>query len=314
MKKNLLLQGMIFLIALVGLYSCEKPLPTGDFTSSVDGFDVTFTTADISEVSDYLWDFGDETTSTEANPVHTYLLSGTYTVVLTLTGDGGSITATHDVQILPDFLEMLTGGPAATNGKTWVLSTGYVDGVDGGSGVEPTMTIVFGSMENLLTNIGFPDEYDNEFTFFADGKYVVDNKNGFSACNLLYGLFGALGETVRTVAADPINICAKAYTAPASATWTLHTDDLVIAAAVHGGTDIPATTYDATFTGKNWIDISDEAYFGILDYPTSRKFIIKSITPESMTVAIFMAGYWSDPSGSGMYPTLMYHMTFVPKQ
>jgi hypothetical protein len=218
------------------------------------------------------------------------------------------------VQILPDFLEMLTGGPSATNGKTWVLSKSYTDGVDGGSGVEPTMTIVFGSMEDLLTNIGFPDEYDNEFTFFADGKYVVDNKNGISASNLLYGLFGAPGETVRTEAADPINICTKAYTAPESSTWTHHTDDLVMTAAAHGGTDIPATTYDATFTGKDWIEISDGAYFGLLDYPTSRKFIIKSITPESMSVAIFMAGYWTDPVGSGMYPTLMYHMSFEPKQ
>lgn len=316
MKKSLLLRCMVILIAVIGIQSCEKdkPMPKGDFTASVDGFAVTFTSSG-SDITGYSWDFGDGNSSTDANPVHTYTTSGTYTVLLTLKGEGGSIDVSHDVEILPDFLEMLTGGPEAAEGKTWVMSKGYIDGVDGGSGVEPTMFLAFASMPDLLTNIGLPEEYDNEYTFFADGRYVVDNKNGMSLANLLFSLFGGVaGEVVETADADELNICAKEFSDPESATWTLHEDDLTVEAAVHGGTEAPAVTYNATFTGYKWIELSVGAYFGILDFPNNRKhFIIKSITPEQMSVAIFMAGYWKDAIGSGMYPTLMYHQTFVPK-
>jgi hypothetical protein len=313
MKRILLFCTMSTFLILI-LVSCKKdtPVPTCSFEAVVDGYNVTFTST-VTDVSTYKWEFGDDSVSTAANPVHSYLMSGTYTVKLTVKGDGGEATVSHDVQTLPAFAEMLTGGPAATNGKTWVLSTGYIEGVDGGSAVEPSMTILFGSAANILTGIGFPEEYDNEFTFYSNGNYKVDNKNGKSIAGLLYGMFGAEGELVHNAASDAVGLGTKDYTAPASATWTLHEDDLVITASIYGGLDVPAVTYDVTFTGKKWIELSADAYFGILDYPTTRKFIVKSITPESMSVAVFIGAYWSAPSVSGMYPALMYHQTYVPK-
>lgn len=47
----------------------------------------TITTLD--NVTSYLWDFGDGTTSTAANPSHTYTVQGTYTVTLTITTSTG---------------------------------------------------------------------------------------------------------------------------------------------------------------------------------------------------------------------------------
>jgi PKD repeat protein len=41
------------------------------------------------EIVEYLWDFGDGTTSTEANPTHTFEEEGTYTITLTVTDDRG---------------------------------------------------------------------------------------------------------------------------------------------------------------------------------------------------------------------------------
>lgn len=313
MKKNLLFYGMILLIAMVGLYSCEKPMPTGDFTSSVDGFDVTFTTSDITEVTDYLWDFGDDSTSTDASPVHTYLLSGTYTVTLTLTGAGGSITVNHDVEILPDFLELLTGGPGATNGKTWILDPVYHPETDGGSGVDPTFQLIFASQDSLLSAIGYPEEYDNEYTFFADGKYVVDNINGKSVANLYY-CWGGAEPFVYTAESGGLNIAVQDYTAPENSTWTLHEDDFVMTAAPYGGEPETPVTFDVPFSGMKWLELSDGAYFGILDFPTSRKYIIREITNDRMVVALFMAGYWSTMDGSCPNPVLMYHQTYIPKQ
>lgn len=45
----------------------------------------------------YKWDFGDGTTSTEANPVHTYTKAGEYTATLTVTA--GQATATDEIDI-----------------------------------------------------------------------------------------------------------------------------------------------------------------------------------------------------------------------
>ena len=48
----------------------------------------------------YLWDFGDGTTSTQKNPLHTYTTAGYYEVALTVTDDdGGSDTDTKDIDI-----------------------------------------------------------------------------------------------------------------------------------------------------------------------------------------------------------------------
>ncbi len=57
---------------------------------------VQFTDTTTGHVSSRLWDFGDGTTSTEQNPVHTYTYRDTpdYTVSLTVTGMGGSDTET----------------------------------------------------------------------------------------------------------------------------------------------------------------------------------------------------------------------------
>jgi PKD repeat protein len=57
---------------------------------------VKFTDTSIGDISSWLWNFGDGTTSTEKNPVHTYIFrdSGDFTVSLTVTGLGGTDTET----------------------------------------------------------------------------------------------------------------------------------------------------------------------------------------------------------------------------
>ena len=67
---------------------------------------VTFTNKSMNGVS-YLWNFGDGTTSTETNPVHTYANAGNYTVTLSV--DGGEcgsdmITKEQYIKIDPAYL------------------------------------------------------------------------------------------------------------------------------------------------------------------------------------------------------------------
>jgi len=72
-------------ITVVGIPTNHPP--NADFTYTISGLTVYFTDTSTDEDGDYLshdWDFGDGYTSALVNPTHTYGMSGTYTVALTV--------------------------------------------------------------------------------------------------------------------------------------------------------------------------------------------------------------------------------------
>ena len=60
---------------------------------------VMFSDSSTGDVNTWLWDFGDDNYSTEQNPYHLYTDAGKYTVMLIVTGPGGSASATRDTMI-----------------------------------------------------------------------------------------------------------------------------------------------------------------------------------------------------------------------
>lgn len=70
--------------------------PTVDFDFSINGPEVTFSNAATNSLS-YTWNFGDGSTSMEANPFHTYSATGEYDVTLTVQNDCGAIALTQTV-------------------------------------------------------------------------------------------------------------------------------------------------------------------------------------------------------------------------
>lgn len=78
-------------------------LPVPDFSASVtEGaapLEVTFTNLSTGDIDSRLWNFGDGSTSTLENPVHTYTADGEYTVSLTATNEYGSRTETKTAYI-----------------------------------------------------------------------------------------------------------------------------------------------------------------------------------------------------------------------
>ncbi len=104
-------QALLVLTILV-LTSCAKPI--ADFTYS--GHDnpvpaeVTFT--NLSRHADtWFWEFGNGETSTEANPTHTYLLSGNYTIALSASKGDNTHRVEKTIQItapVPCLVEIQT--------------------------------------------------------------------------------------------------------------------------------------------------------------------------------------------------------------
>ena len=104
--------------------------PVANFTATpVNGTSplaVTFTDTSTGSVTSWHWDFGDGTSSTNQHPSHTYTTAGTYTVALTVTGDGGSATITYpnliSVTILPPIADF-TATPVRGNSPLTVTFT-----------------------------------------------------------------------------------------------------------------------------------------------------------------------------------------------
>lgn len=73
--------------------------PTANFSEIIDSGEVRFTNTG-GPFDSILWDFGDSTTSTNTNPVHSYSQNGTYTVSQTITKCEKTDTKTKDINIV----------------------------------------------------------------------------------------------------------------------------------------------------------------------------------------------------------------------
>ena len=101
--------------------SPEPVPPVADFSSDVSSgnapLTVTFTDKSTGDPTEWNWNFGDGTDSTDKNPVHTYTSAGTYTVTLTVSNaDGaaskeGTITVLQSTeQVVADFTSNVASG------------------------------------------------------------------------------------------------------------------------------------------------------------------------------------------------------------
>ncbi len=87
-------------------------VPTANFSSSINGATASFSNTSVGATS-YFWAFGDGQNSTAANPNHTYLLDGNYTVQLTSTNGCGSTTTSQVVNIATPPTAGFTFSPAS---------------------------------------------------------------------------------------------------------------------------------------------------------------------------------------------------------
>lgn len=217
------------------------------------------------------------------------------------------------------FEEMLTGGSSAANGKTWVMSQVNWPLEDGAGVISPMMATVMGFPDSVLTENRLASEYDNEYTFYSDGKYVINPVND----KVLSGIiFATMTGILVPWTESALGLCAATYIAPANATWTLNTTDMVVENALSNPQEVnlPPARSNVTFPGVKWLSFSTGAFLGILDYPTTAKVIVKEITEDRMHIALLLCAYakTADPSGGGLAfansPTWLVQFTLVPKK
>jgi len=79
--------------------TASAPPPVANFTSTISGLAVSFSSTSTGSISAYSWNFGNGATSTFQNPSYAYATPGTYTVSLTVTGPGGSSRTSGTVTV-----------------------------------------------------------------------------------------------------------------------------------------------------------------------------------------------------------------------
>ncbi|WP_321421008.1 chitobiase/beta-hexosaminidase C-terminal domain-containing protein [uncultured Methanobacterium sp.] len=112
--------------AYIDDFSSGTSKNSANFTATVtnsetDPLTVQFTDTSSGLVDSWLWDFGDGTTSTDQNPVHTFTKLGVYTVSLTVTGPYYNSTVT-----MKDLFNI--GGPV--NNRTGKIYNNIPEAID----------------------------------------------------------------------------------------------------------------------------------------------------------------------------------------
>lgn len=268
--------------------ACEKETmvepPTAGIFRSIVGKQVAFTALTL-HADQWLWDFGDGNTSTEQNPVHIYEAGGVYTITLTASNSEGSASATTQVSLDLSPFEMLTGGANSPNGKTWKISAAHSE-YDAIALANADFTVIQEVPAGALgLFLGLGEEYEDTFTFKADGGYIHDNKNGGSFGGLVFALVTQNDIVNITEASQSFGFASLAYTPEENATFTF-TESKDLTLTVVDQND-GSTTSDVTYEGVSTLNFSGSEFIGFMGF--HRECIIQEINPEKMRLAMFMS-------------------------
>ena len=261
---------------------------TADIFHSVNGKKVDFQGLTNNAVS-WSWDFGDGTTSSDKNPLHSYNEGGYYVATLTATSQSGDVE-TVEISLAIDLTPyaLLVGNQTKPDyqGKTWKIKSAHSNS-DYFANADTSLSPFDGAPNPLPSGIfgaglGMPEVYDDEFTFYFDGTYehdVKDDEGAFSG--LVYQFVTTGGAGILNDGGSDFGLCTGVYTPDANATFTYVENENFQVSSVYG----PDGTL--TYSGVSTLDFSGTEFVGFLDF--ERKVIIQDITDSAMRLVMFMA-------------------------
>jgi len=290
MKQNRLILLSIFLFGLLLISSCSETikveLPTSALIHySVADKQVAFT-ALAHNADTYSWDFGDGETSSEPNPVHVYANGGYYTVTLTVAGGTGTAVDSDDLAIALTPYVLLTGGATAENGKTWRLSGNHSQ-YDYFANADADLTTYLPDYTPLPAGIfgaglGMGEVYEDEFTFYFDGRYSHDvMADGAAFGGIVYQFLLDGGASIVNANGQDFGLCTAKYTPESGATFTYVENEDFTVPSVYG----PGGAL--TYKGVSTLDFSGTEFVGFRDF--QRKVIIQEVADKSMRLVMFVS-------------------------
>src|SRR5690606_24937811 len=159
---------------------------------SNDGLQAAFSALTHSADS-WKWDFGDGNTSTEKDPVHVYDEGGYYLVTLIASdASGASVTKQVTLALNLTAFDLLVGDPTKDGykGKTWKLSATHSPN-DILANSDAQLSLFDKSIPSLPAGafdlfLGLPEDYNDEFTFYHDGRYQHNTTAGTTFGGIVY--------------------------------------------------------------------------------------------------------------------------------
>jgi PKD repeat protein len=136
-------KAVMWTVLLAGASASNQP-PTARLSTSCTNLACSMTGDTSSDpegaIASYLWDFGDGTGSTQADPSHTYAAAGSYPVSLTVT-DSNGVTATASQTVTVTAAGVTFVGSNSAEGNATNLSVTVPAGISGGDGMVLVTTV-----------------------------------------------------------------------------------------------------------------------------------------------------------------------------
>ena len=231
-----------------------------DVATIAEGETVTFTDQSLNNPVSWSWNFGDGSSSTEANPLHTYNSAGTYTVELMVSNDYG-----FDTETKINYITVESGGNSITD-------------IDG----NVYATIQIGEQKWMVVNLKTTKYNDGTFIeLIADNAAWENNTTG--AYCWLNNDEPQYGETNGALynwnAVNRGNLCPNGWHVPTNDEWTVLKN--YVAADGHSGNE--GTALRATFGWPNGGNGTDD--YGFTALPGDMRF-------DNGNFSDFDFGYW----------------------
>ena len=263
---------------------------TADFNYTTSGYTVSFNNLSTN-TTNYVWTFGDGSSSTQANPTYTYSSPGFYNITLTAYGNCGQATKVRQISFgaapIANFSSDVTAGCAPLTVQYYDLSTGNISGrtwdFPGGTpstSTDPNPVVTYSSPAtyNVTLSVYGPNGNDSEYrnayvyagtaptTYFQQtisGSTVSFNNLSNNAIDYAWDF----GDGNTSTEEDPVHT----YATPGQYTVTLYASN-TCSGGVYYRTILIATTPTAAFTADQrsgcaplTVQFTDQS----TDFPTS---------------------------------------------